>query len=370
MNVGIAGGGLLGRLIAWRALRGGHRVTLYESGSLSHSPAAARTAAGMIAPLSELVASERVIYDMGLASLRLWPQWVSELNGSANQSANGGIAYSANGSLAVAHPQDRAEIEQFHTDLCRQLGDGQGYRWLDRDGIAALEPDLAVAFDLGLWLEHEAHIDNRALLDALLAAIEAMGGSCRSGHAARIQDDRILADGKEEGYDWVVDCRGTGSDWPGLRGVRGEVLWIECPEVTLSRPVRLMHPRYKLYVVPKSRHRFVVGATEIESEDRSPVSVQSMLELTSALYTIHPAFAEARIIETDVNLRPAFADNLPRIESQPGLIRANGLYRHGYLLAPVVVDHVLGIIDRRTDQPFESPLAMPATRAEEVAAGA
>ena len=102
-----------------------------------------------------------------------------------------------------------------------------------------------------------------------------------------------------------------------------------------------MHPRYQLYVVPKPNNRFIIGATQIESEDRSPVTLQSSLELGSALYTLSPAFAEARIIEMDTNLRPAFMDNLPKVFCQPGLIVANGLFRHGYLLAPAVVEQVL-----------------------------
>ena len=130
------------------------------------------------------------------------------------------------------------------------------------------------------------------------------------------------------------------------------MLWVQTDEVQLRHPVRLMHPRYKLYIVPKPGNRFIIGATEIESQDRSPVSVQSMLELCSALYTLNPAFAEARILELDANLRPSYLHNLPIIEYErvhphiPGantqnVVRVNGLYRHGYLLAPTLVDDVL-----------------------------
>ena len=112
----------------------------------------------------------------------------------------------------------------------------------------------------------------------------------------------------------------------------------------LTRPVRLLHPRYQLYIVPKPNHEFVVGATQIESEDSSPVSVQSALELNSALYTLNPAFAEARIIEMQSNLRPALNDNRPQIQHEAGLIKVNGLYRHGYLLAPVVVQYTLALL--------------------------
>jgi glycine oxidase len=111
-----------------------------------------------------------------------------------------------------------------------------------------------------------------------------------------------------------------------------------------------------LYIVPKPGHRFIIGATQIESEDRSPVTLQSSLELSSALYTLSPAFAEARILELGVNLRPAFMDNMPRVDRQPGLIRANGLFRHGFLLAPAVVSYVLACIQNTPDKPFQSIL--------------
>lgn len=118
------------------------------------------------------------------------------------------------------------------------------------------------------------------------------------------------------------------------------------PEVHLTRPIRLMHPRYKLYIVPKPHNRFIIGATEIESEDRSPISVQSLMELTSALYTLNPAFAEARILELDANLRPAYLNNLPQITCRtsalgPAVLTLNGLYRHGYLIAPALVEQAL-----------------------------
>ena len=79
-----------------------------------------------------------------------------------------------------------------------------------------------------------------------------------------------------------------------------------------------------------------------------------MLELCSALYTLNPAFAEARILELDANLRPAYWHNLPLIETEqaeatPGehqrILRINGLYRHGYLVAPPLVEEALSKLD-------------------------
>src|SRR5690606_16194139 len=78
-----------------------------------------------------------------------------------------------------------------------------------------------------------------------------------------------------------------------VRGVRGEIFWLHAPGVQLQRPVRLMHPRHRVYLVPRSDDIIVVGASEIESEDRSPVSLRSTVELLAAAHSIMPALAEA-----------------------------------------------------------------------------
>lgn len=61
-----------------------------------------------------------------------------------------------------------------------------------------------------------------------------------------------------------------------------------------------------------------------------------MMELLNAAYALHPAFGEAEVLEIGVDARPAFPDNLPRIRRREDTIYANGLFRHGYLLAPSV----------------------------------
>jgi glycine oxidase len=119
---------------------------------------------------------------------------------------------------------------------------------------------------------------------------------------------------------------------------------VETNEVELARPVRLIHPRWPLYVIPRGDGRFMLGATSIEAEDTG-VSVRSALELLGAAYAVHPAFAEARIVEFGSGLRPAFPDNLPRIAIGQNKIAVNGLYRHGFLLAPALAELVAAYLD-------------------------
>jgi glycine oxidase len=96
-----------------------------------------------------------------------------------------------------------------------------------------------------------------------------------------------------------------------------------------------------VYLVPRAGDQVVVGASSIEADDRSPVSLRTTVELLAAAHSIVPELGEARIVLAETNLRPALPDNLPRIETQPGVTRINGLYRHGWLIAPAMVEEAL-----------------------------
>lgn len=345
MNIGIAGAGLIGRLLAWRLLRAGHVVTLYDADRADGEQAAARVAAAMLAPYSEIAVSERAVFDWGLEGLSLWPRLLDELRADSGTE----VFYQQAGSVVVAHAADRSTLQHFHRLLQHRVADRlDQVRPLDRPGLAELEPELAERFDGGLWLAEEGTLDNRELLTALEHAIRKHGGEWReSTPVRRVETGALLLDDGRIDVELAIDARGVGAkpQQPELRGVRGEVLWVHAPEVKLSRPVRLMHPRYQLYIAPKQGDVYVIGATEIESESRSPITVRSSLELLSALYSVHTGFAEAHVLHAYANLRPAFSDNMPRIAAGPGLLQVNGLHRHGYLLAPWMLREALAAID-------------------------
>jgi glycine oxidase len=210
--------------------------------------------------------------------------------------------------------------------------------------VAQLEPALAGRFGGGLFLQGEGKVDNEQWLTALALEIDRLGGRWHEGQTVeKVEEGRIVCADAAHAFDATVDARGVGSkaQWPvsnPLRGVRGEVLRVECHGVTLQRPVRLMHPRYALYVAPRPDHQFVVGATELESEDTGPVTLRSALELGSALHSLHPAFGEARVLRMSAALRPALDDHRPVVLQRDGVWHINGLYRHGYLCAPALVD--------------------------------
>ena len=336
LTAGIAGAGLMGRLLGVSLVRLGWMVTLFDRDHQDGKDSCGATGAGMLAPWCELESSEPIVAQWGCEALDRWPELLAELETP--------VPFHRNGSLVVAHAADAGELRRLQRRIEGSALDKEGLKVLTEDAIAEREPALAGRFSRGLWFPREGHIDNRALLSALAVTLKRMGVIWHERCPVdQLAPGKLVAANNTWEFDWVFDCRGLGAAeaFPDLRGVRGELLELHAPEVTLQRPVRIMHPRYPLYIVPRPDHHFLVGATTIESHDCSPISVRSTLELLSAAYTLHPGFAEARIVESRVNCRPAFPDNLPRIDAKPGMIRVNGLYRHGFLLSPILLHRVL-----------------------------
>ncbi|MDY0883564.1 glycine oxidase ThiO [Dongia soli] len=310
MNVLVRGAGVAGLAVAFELVSRGMAITVTDRRP-SIEGSASWFAGGMLAPWCERESAEQAVFDLGRSAAD-W--WEAALPGHVRR----------NGTLVVAPPRDVGELARFAD---RTMG---GAIWLDEEGIARLEPALAGRFCRGLFFPGEAHLDPREALTGLQTRLADRGVRFRLGRS-----DVAPADGS---FDRVVDCIGDGAigRMQGLRGVRGEMLYLHSTEIVLSRPVRLLHPRHPLYVVPRAAGRFMIGATMIESEVGGPMTVRSVMELLNAAYALHPAFGEARLVETGTGIRPAFADNFPRVIVSADAIRVNGLYRHGFLLAPAM----------------------------------
>ncbi|QHE94299.1 FAD-dependent oxidoreductase [Pandoraea fibrosis] len=346
-DVAILGGGLSGRLLAWQLVRAGVRVALYERGDADGSSAAGWVAAAMLAPLAEAAVAEPSIVEMGAAGLERWPSLIDGLPEP--------VFFQRNGTLVVWHQPDRAEAVMFDRRMRANAPPALLRGGVERVAGAQLgevEPALAGRFQEGWLLPNEGQLDNRQLLRALAAGLEKAG--------AELHWHTEIAEGAYPDAGLVIDCRGLGARevLTRLRGVRGEVVRIHAPGIGLRRPVRLLHPRYPIYIAPKENDLYVIGATELESEDMSPMTVRSALELLSAAHSLNPAFGEARIIELNVNCRPALPDHLPRVQWDGArLLRVNGLYRHGYLLAPAVTGEACALAQALMQSTGAAPTA-------------
>ena len=338
LSIGIAGAGLLGRLLAWQLARAGHQVSVFDPAadqrpSFDGRQAAGFTAAGMLSPLAELDTSSAQVATLGWRSIALWRDIVARLQAPA--------LLRTEGSLLLAHRSDLGSAQRVLARLAAPPGNQPAAQQITQLQLAQLEPSLQGAAHAWL-LPGEGQIDPVAALLALHE--EAAGVRWQWGRRVATVAPGMLTldDGTRHGFDLVFDVRGTGGrpELP-VRGVRGETVWLHAPAHGLTRPVRLLHPRHRVYLVPRSDDVVFVGASEIESEDRSPVSLRSAVELMAAAHSVMPALAEARIQRLDVNLRPALPDNEPQIDVQAGCVRINGLFRHGWLIAPALVQDAL-----------------------------
>jgi len=308
MRVTIIGAGVAGLATAAEFTDQGHAVTVIARSPQIGSDCCSWLAGGMLAPWCEGESAEEPVVRLGQESIGWWEKHVSGVK--------------REGTLVLSHNRDASELRRF----ARRT---EAFDTIDHERINALEPDLAERFRQGLFFAREGHLDPRKTL------VELAGNLQRKGVVFHLNTD---ADEAKIDADIVVDARGLSARdvLPDLRGVKGEMLVVRSRDINLSRPVRLLHPRIPLYILPRGDGVHMIGATMIESDQRGGISVRSTLELLSAAYALHPAFGEAEILETGVDARPAFPDNLPRVRRRGKTIYVNGLYRHGFLLSPAI----------------------------------
>ncbi|WP_120495956.1 FAD-dependent oxidoreductase [Kiloniella sp. EL199] len=321
-SIEIIGSGITGLSCAAFFAERNCDVTVISSSNGPDESCCSWWAGGMLAPWCEMESAEPLIGELGLETMKFWEKFTS--------------SYQKKGTLVVATPRDLPDLKRFGRRT-------ENWRQVKEDQITALEPDLAGRFTTGLYYPEEAHFDPRQVLPELVSYLESKGVKFQTNISLSNQELNVPSKA-----DHRIDCRGLAAQdhLNELRGVKGEMLLIKSNEVKLSRPVRLLHPRIPLYIVPRDNGLFMVGATMIENENRSGATVRSVLELLSAAYALHPALGEAEIIEIGVDARPAFPDNLPRILHKGKTTYLNGMYRHGYLAAPAMakrlVEQVLG----------------------------
>ncbi len=302
--ISVLGAGVAGLCCATALAEAGHRVELIDAGPAPVS----RLAGGMLAPFCEGDGAPDLVVTQGQRAVDWWAARVPGVQ--------------RRGTLVLAPPRDAAELARFARAV-------QGHVTVDP---ATLEPDLAGRFSQALFFEPEAHLDPVAALAALREKLTETGVPIHAG-APRGR---------------IIDCTGMGAPLPDLRPVRGEMMELYAPDVSLTRPLRLLHPRFACYLVPRGAGRYMLGATMVESGSTGGITARAAMELLSAAYALHPGLAEAEILFTAAGLRPSLPDNLPAIRRDGDRIHVNGMYRHGFLMAPVLAMRLAQMMTEET----------------------
>ena len=346
MSIVIAGGGVIGAAIAWRAAAAGAAVTVVDP---DPGRATSWAAAGMLAPVTEAHFGEETLLALNLESARMWPAFAAELA----EAAGADPGYRTCGTLTVARDLDDsaalAELLAFQQRL------GLRVEKLTASQMRAAQPSLSPRIRGGLFAPDDHQVDNRALVEALLAAGRRAGVTFNPGRVAAVSctGDTVtgvtLTDGAHLPAEAVVLAAGVATARiagipegivPPLRGVKGQLLHLRGPAD--AAPAAGVIRGLDVYLVSRGDGRVVVGATMEERGEDLTVTAGGVLELLRAAWELVPGIAELELVETVAGLRPATPDNAPALgpTAVEGLHIATGHYRNGILLAPVTAHAV------------------------------
>jgi glycine oxidase len=363
----VVGAGVIGLSCAWRLAQRGARVALVEKAP--GLTGATRVAAGMLAPVGELAFGEPELLKLTLAAAEQYPGFVEELEQSTGRSTG----YAACGALHVALDRDEAaELRRVH-ELQRSLG--LGAEWLAPRRCRELEPGLTPSLNGGVHAPGEAAIDPRELVAALVSACDTAGVESHRGaevaegllEGGRVAGVRTVQ-GEELRAPAVVLATGAWSgraEWlpeparPPVRPVKGQILELRARDD--AAPCARIVSSERVYLVPRSGGRLIVGATVEEQGFDAVPTAGGVHELLREAYRLLPEVAEMELVETAAGLRPGTPDNLPRVGPSPveGLVWATGHYRNGILLAPLAANAVADMLGaspvRSTFEPLSDP---------------
>jgi len=367
----VVGGGVIGLAAAWRAAGRGLRVGVVD-------PAPARgaswVAAGMLAPVSEVDYGEEALVGLLVEAARGWAGFADELSAATGRD----LGYRRCGTVEVAlDHSDRAVLDELF-ELQRSLG-------LEAERLGPAEcrrlvSALAPGVRGGVWVAGDHQVDNRALLAALLAAVEGAGVEIERAEVLELERDASgrcrgvrLAEGERRAAGSVVVAAGCGSSLlggvapgtlPPVRPVKGHILRLQGDRdrPLLTTTVRGLVRGRPCYLVPRSDGSVVIGATVEEKGFDRAVQAGAVHALLDDARQLVPGIDELTLTESAAGLRPGSPDNGPFVgwTDVPGLAVATGHYRNGILLAPLTA---AAVADLLTGSPLPSALgAFDATR--------
>jgi glycine oxidase len=365
-DVVVAGGGVIGTAIAWRAAAAGLDVVLVDP---EQGHAASLVAAGMLAPASEALFGEGVLLRLNLLAVRRFGSFAAELE----QATGHQVGLRREGTLAVAYdPGDYAALLRL---TAYRRSAGLDAEELDSRACRNLEPFLTPDVHGGVLFADDWSVDNRRYAAALREA-------ARSAKVRSVRD-RVLevrvGDGQVRG---VRLAGGGGIDaahvvvaagcWSGavaglpdalrtvVRPVKGQLLRLRHPAgvpPVIGHTIRAIVRGMDVYLVPRADGELIVGATQEERGPDQTVTAGAVHDLLHDAMSVLPVTSELVLAETCAGLRPGTPDNGPVVGrcGPDGLLLATGHYRNGILMSPVTADATVDLLAGQEPAPEWAP---------------
>lgn len=348
----VLGAGVIGMAVALELAEASIACTLVDP---TPGHGASWAAAGMLSRAAEVAPGEEALLDDLGAAAAMWPAFARRV-----QSAGAvDVGYAAVGSLLVGHSQSDAREAARFAGLARAAG--IEIESLSAEDVERLEPTLAGGLRGGFLLPGDHSVDNRRLVEGLLAALKARGATiledrcvavaplaqglrCSLEHQGDVVADRlVVATGAAPPLQGLEDL-----GLPQVRPVRGATLRLSAtPGAALpTRTVRAVVRGVQCYLVPRGDRELVVGATSEEQGFATIARAGGVFVLLDAARSVYPGLDELALDEVSVGLRPATSDHLAFVGvlEDPRIVAAVGHYRNGVLLAPLTARRVLELL--------------------------
>ena len=341
-SVVIAGAGIIGLTTAWQLRRRGIEVTVLDDAPVSGATFAA---AGMLAPVSEVVWDQPTLYPLMVESGRIYRDFAAAIADDVGHD----IGYLESSTFVCAG--DSADRQTLNELLELQHRMGMTVNRLSVSQARAAEPALGPGFVGAVDIPGDHQVDPRQLCGAILEILGDQVVPTRAGEVLFNKDHRAIglggADGRKYYADHVVLAAGLGTGaitgiphalTDLLRPVRGEVLRLRVPEPLqplVTRTIRGVVQGRAVYIVPRTDGTIVLGATTRE-DDMIGVRAEGVHQLLRDAHRLVPGILDCEIYEMTAKARPGSPDDVPMIgQVGDGLTVSMGDFRHGILLAAI-----------------------------------
>lgn len=308
-GVSIAGGGLIGTAIAWRLAQQGIKVTITDAANLGGE--ASTAGAGMLAPGSE-TARPSAWLDLGLESLRMYPEFLAELQTETEMP----VEFRRCGSLML------------------------DAEWTPLEGV-----NFERRAD-GIFFPDEALVDPVAMLRSLRRAGQKLGVEARHEQIEHIEASEheavvIAAGAWSSGL--RVTYHGVELRLPSAEPVKGHLIGFQMRPGLLGPFLR----KGPTYVLQREDGLVIAGTTEEHVGFDTSVQLAACEEIHRRATEMVPALGAAEPSRRWIGFRPGpEQDDGPILQRVEGtnVWLAYGHYRNGILLTPVTAQRISSMV--------------------------